>query len=206
MPSQIVQDEDHEGVGGVSSFGYSGTIAHVVLSGNAALDVPAASVQCFAAAPLKYRRRAFLWRDPPHPFAQRRLPCASAACVFRSPADGLLRALVADHAVQGRVIFPGAGYLEMARAATSGSTLNSVFFLQPLVVEVDGLQIECVITDDGVFQVRSGEGDGAWEEATVHCSGALTASVSWHHSDHAPARACVCGRAATAARNSRCRR
>ncbi|MGA1104825.1 MAG: hypothetical protein ACO3T7_14470, partial [Pseudomonadales bacterium] len=34
--------------------------------------------------------------------------------LFRSPTIGALHALVADHVVQGRVIFPGAGYLEVA--------------------------------------------------------------------------------------------
>ena len=37
---------------------------------------------------------------------------------FYSPlSKGALLAVVADHLVQGRVIFPGAGYMEMARAA-----------------------------------------------------------------------------------------
>ena len=73
--------------------------------------------------------------------------------------------------MQGRAIFPGAGHLELARAAASRA-LHGVFFLQPLAVEAAGLRVECVVGDDGRFDVRSGA-DGAVGHATVHCSGAL---------------------------------
>ena len=42
-------------------------------------------------------------------------------------------ALVADHVARGRIVFPGAGYLELGPAATRGSRLEGVFFLQPLL-------------------------------------------------------------------------
>ena len=68
---------------------------------------------------LQYRRRAIPWYVAPHPFVQRQLVASDGAHTFRSPAAGPLHALVADHVVQGRVIFPGAAYLELARAAAS---------------------------------------------------------------------------------------
>ena len=53
-----------------------------------------------------------------HPLLQLRLPSlAPAAALFRAPVVGPLRALVAEHIVRGRVVFPGAAYLEMARAS-----------------------------------------------------------------------------------------
>jgi len=89
-----------------------------------------------------------------------------------------LHTLVADHVVQGRIIFPGAGYFEMARAAAAssaaGSGLRGVFFLQPLAVEAADV-IECALAEDR-FKVRSGDaaGDTALpDEAAVHCSGSL---------------------------------
>ena len=93
--------------------------------------------------------------------------------VFRLPAAGALYTLVAHHVVQGRVIFPGAGYLEMARAAASAwSVLSDVFFVSPLATEVAGLQVECAVSSDGRFEVRSSEGNSALAQAAVHCSAA----------------------------------
>jgi hypothetical protein len=135
---------------------------------------------------LLYRRHTFLWRDAPHTFAQLSLAASDGSAIFRSPAAGPLCALVADHVVKGRVIFPGAGYLEMARAATA-TTLHGVFFLQPLAVEATGLLVECTVAD-GRFKVRSGEPD-AIEASTVHCSGAIASANAWQRIDHASQRA-----------------
>ena len=60
---------------------------------------------------------------------QRRLPSSDGATLFRSPAAGALHALVADHIVQGRVLFPGAGYLEMARAAVASGGGGALLLL-----------------------------------------------------------------------------
>jgi hypothetical protein len=97
---------------------------------------------------------------------------------------GALHHLVADHVVQARIIFPGAGYLELARAAqcgitstTVGPTLSSVFFLQALAVEVAGLHVECAISE-GRFEVRSGEeSSGVPLDTTAHCTGVVTAAA-----------------------------
>ena len=179
----------HGRSGGVSSFGYSGTIAHAVLR-------HAAATPMLDAAPsaLVYRRRAFLWHGLPHPFAQCRLPTSSdGAVAIRSPAAGALHALVAHHVIQGRVIFPGVGYLEMARAAAT-TPLHGVFFLQPLAVETPGLLIECAL-DDGGFEVRSSE-DQSFEAATVHCIGALASDEKCRQADNALARSSSCTHAA----------
>ena len=171
--------------GGVSSFGYSGTIAYALLQG------AAKSADVSVAAPLMppsvcvFGRRAFPWREASHPFAQRRLPSADGASTFSSPAAGALHALVANHVVQGRVLFPAAGYLELGRAATAGDALCDIFFVQPLVLDGAGLLIECVVRD-GRFEVRSGEASGdAAEGAVVHCSGGLRAAAVWERVDHA---------------------
>ena len=50
-----------------------------------------------------------MWRETPHPLIQRRATDADGneKDSFRSPAKGALLAVVADHIVQGRVLFPG---------------------------------------------------------------------------------------------------
>jgi 3-oxoacyl-(acyl-carrier-protein) synthase/NAD(P)-dependent dehydrogenase (short-subunit alcohol dehydrogenase family) len=67
MPTQVTEKMSHENhVGGVSSFGYAGTIAHAVLAragGASALLAFGVRDARNAASPLAYRRRAFSWRD-----------------------------------------------------------------------------------------------------------------------------------------------
>jgi len=169
------------GSGGVSSFGYSGTIAHAVLR-QTTMEVDARAPP----PPLAYSRHAFLWCVHPHPFAQHRLPASNGTVVFRSPATGALHSQVADHIVQASVVFPGAGYLEMARAA-GGAGLQGVFFLQPLAVEAAVLLVDCAVFN-GRFEVRSGVSDDASADAAVHCSGELAAADDWQGVDHASAR------------------
>jgi 3-oxoacyl-(acyl-carrier-protein) synthase len=184
LPTQSVGIPKQEAAG-VSSFGYSGTIAHTV---------PCHSGQTITHTPrLRSRSRsrsnrcAFPWRDPPHPFIQRCAPSSEGTVVFRSPAAGALHTIVINHVVQGRVIFPGVGYLEMAHSAATGSALSGVFFLKPLAVEAAGLLVECVM-GEGRFEVRSGEGGEAPVDAPVHCSGALATSNGCSHVNHASIR------------------
>ena len=102
-----------------------------------------------------------------HPLLQRRLPQGhSTLALFRSLADDALHKLVADHIVGGRVVFPGAAYLETARAAcnataatSSAAALGGVFFLQPLALGEEGCPawVECELRSEGSFEVRSGE-------------------------------------------------
>ena len=178
LPTQTsARAPDAQCGGGLSSFGYSGTIAHVVVRhvGRATDHVARLCL---------YKRCAFSWRKSLHPMVQC-FPSSvgGATTAFHSTAAGIMR-VVQDHVILGRVVFPAAGYLEMARAAapTDSTTLRGVFFVQPLALESVGLLIECAVAE-GRFEVRSSSGDNAPKDATAHCSGAFGASDGWAQAD-----------------------
>jgi acyl transferase domain-containing protein len=175
---------------GVSSFGYAGTIAHTVLQ-----RMHLAARHNSVLPHLSYQRRAFAWRAASHPFVQFHLPSTDSSIVFRSIIAGALHSIVAQHIVRGSVIFPGAGYLEVARAAAmSDAALGSVFFLQPLAIESNALIVECAV-HDGRFEVRSG-GDDDMTDAALHCSGDVGALVDWKRVNHLLVRARSCAHGA----------
>ena len=177
-------------VRGVSAFGYSGTITHAVLtleSCGCRREARSAYHIVDSANALAYRRCALCWCNPPHPFIQRRLPSSDCAVVFRSAATKGFHSLIADHIVQHRSVFPGAGYLEMARAATAASSLVGVFFLQVMAVEQSALLVDWVLFN-GRFEVHSRRTGHEGAVPTVHCSGAVSAREALQPVDHA--RAC----------------
>lgn len=188
FPAQLELSQAVEGarVGGVSSFGLSGTIAHAVLASSGAEQ--RGERNSLARPPPAYLRRAFAWRSVAHPFAQRLLLSSDGDSVLRSPALGAFVRLVAHHQMNGQVVFPAAGYLEMvngSRAAVASpaksraeALLKSVVFMQPLFLgEGDG-HIDCILRSDGTFLVQAAhaaahaEPDGMDPHAmTTHCSG-----------------------------------
>ena len=171
-------------IGGVGSFGYSGTIVHAVLQ-----------VACLSPAeraPVRAsRRQVFRWCSVSHPFLQSLAPSTSSGLVFSTPLTGALRPLVVDHVVQGRVVFPGAGYLEVGRAlhaSDAGSLapvmMHGVFFLQPLAMEAADTRLECSLVGEQ-FEVRS---SAAGDAADVHCSSSVRPGKAIGHASHAHAR------------------
>ena len=172
LPTQMAYGA-HLGLsaGGVSSFGYSGTIAHALLQYE-----PSTSSTRSQLIPLHYRRQSLSWVKVPHLFAMLRQPSADCnTSIYHTYNQGILHVLIAHHVVQGRVLFPATGYLEMARAAMQlKAALSNVFFLHPFTVG-GGLLIQCTVKNDR-FEVRSCENDQL-REGAVHCSGAFTAFI-----------------------------
>ena len=173
--------------GGVSSFGYSGTIAHALLE--TSVRRSSRSPLLSSCGGLLYRQHCYLWRASCHPLMQCLSEREGSRSVFRSPAAGALLALVADHVVQGRVVFPGAAYLEMARAscrsateagalASLGASLERVFFLQPLLIGggEGSLWLDCEVDVDAERFEISSEQEASGR--TAHCAGASSASTT----------------------------
>ena len=192
LPEQALRSEEHAPCG-VSSFGCSSTIAHAALQ--LLSDAPLCSQ---ATAPrssaVSYQRRLFAWSKPIHPLLQRDLSSTTDFAAFRSPIAGTIHALVADHVVQGRVVFSGAANLETARAgccacvgaSTEGAQLRGVFFLQPLVLELTAATAAVLLdcsrqAGSGAFEVCSGVVEGAQLQGVVtHCTGEVqTPAVTW---------------------------
>ena len=191
----------------MSSFGYSGTITHALLMASDSDTTQLGRLPSSSRAPkLFYRADSFAWVEMRHPFVQLQLPSSGDVYVFRSPAAGALFAHVADHIVAGRVIFPAAGYLEVARAAhcaalskpTSSAALQGVFFLLPLeMMDVPALYVETEVSE-GRFKVRSHELGLDVEDENVHSVGAVRGDTphEWHRVDHIQLRSGSCARAA----------
>ena len=175
--------------GGVSSFGYSGTIAHAaVRTPVPALNVPAIEQHGALGPLLPLRRRTFRWVEVVHPLLQRLITPEheliakhTAAAVYRTPIAGAFLALVGEHRLHGKVVCPAAAYLEMARAAGSSACratcsaagalegasgagtlvgMKSVVFLQPLFPASSDAE-DGVVPASAVLHVSIGVSAGA---------------------------------------------
>lgn len=155
---------------GVSSFAFQGTNAHILLlpsapaaspsHGNPSSAAPYSSAsfnpnQHDAASALWDRRFLFVL-PPSHALLRRALPTptVSSAAVFEVALAHPAAAFLWQHVVNGRAIFPGAGYLELAAAAVEillspaaaasptpgmGTALVNVAILAPLLLPAAAL-------------------------------------------------------------------
>ena len=131
MPVEVTSRTTASSGSRLSSFGFSGTIAH------AAFEARKTIVSESNDAKSLYRNRRFIthssttrldWLlEAPGP-QQSRL---DEAVVFSGALSPSAEALFSHHVVGGAIILPGVGYVEMAFAASSGRALTAVAFLRP---------------------------------------------------------------------------
>ncbi|GAA1160419.1 hypothetical protein GCM10009654_15860 [Streptomyces hebeiensis] len=112
-----------------------------------------------------------------HPLLGRRL--ATAEPVWEAELDLSAAPYLADHRIQGRALFPAAGYLEMAaqaaRALTGGTetALGDIELRKALFLPDDASRtVQLALSlEDAAFTVATGGGESA--ERTVHATGVV---------------------------------
>ena len=176
--------------GGVSSFAFSGTIAHAVLAAYA-------HKRAIPSAEMKYKPRAYEWCPTVHPLLVRPSPMEDA--VFCAPAINFYRILTHDHVVNGTdAIVPGITYMEMVQAARCAelsssvqTTLRGVMFVQGLMVQEETTayqaQVHCIVSDTS-FKVQSVWAD---DEVQTHALGSVVVADAHAAVNVASTRVCT---------------
>ncbi|KAL7554746.1 hypothetical protein ACHAWF_018278 [Thalassiosira exigua] len=132
-------------VAGVSSFGYSGTIAHAVVQ-QASTDMRRSVAECDGASLLNKafpNRKKYPWPEtPPHPLLQQSAP-SSKSVEYQTIFHSKILDLYSNHVIDGQVIFPAAGYVEMGLAAgfvmgfEGGVELRDIKFVRPFDLTIE---------------------------------------------------------------------
>ena len=144
MPVEVVPRTIASSGSRLSSFGFSGTIAHGAFEARKPVTSP-------TDAKSLYRNRRFIapsdttrlnWLlEAPVP----QQPRLDEAAVFSGALSSAAEALFSHHVVGGTIILPGVGYVEMAFAASSGRVLTAVAFLRPCVLSGPDGGKKCVL-------------------------------------------------------------
>ena len=165
MPVDVVPRTTTVSGSRLSSFGFSGTIAHGAFEARK----PAAFTGTADSKSL-YRNRRFVTPSATTrinwllevPGAQQ--PPLDEAVVFSGALSPSAEALFSHHVVAGAIILPGVGYIEMSFAASSGRALTGVAFLRPCVLPKPRRGEKCVLRCTqraGALEIASVRGTGS---------------------------------------------
>ena len=145
MPVEVMSRTTASNGSRLSSFGFSGTIAH------GAFEARKTIVSTSNVAKSLYRNRQFVapsatvrldWLiEAPGPQPSR----LDEAVVFSGALSPSALLLFSHHVVGGTIILPGVGYVEMAFAASSCRALAAVAFLRPCSLSGPGRGKKCTL-------------------------------------------------------------
>ena len=149
----------------LSSFGFSGTIAH----GAFAPKSSAVSLSTGLSKSLYRGRRSSAPSDLKWRLTLRaETPRQSIDSHLKEISTGVLspsaEALFSEHVVNGRILLPGVGYLEMTFVANLGrhSAFTGIAFMRPCWLPQPGTNERCVLRctrqGDGAFEIASWRG------------------------------------------------
>ena len=183
MPVDVVSRTTASSGSRLSSFGFSGTIAHGAFEARKPVTSPTDSR-------LLYRNRRSVatsdttrldWLlEAPGP----QQPRPDEAVVFSGALSPSAEALFSHHVVGGAIILPGVGYVEMAFAASSGRALAAVAFLRPCVLPKPGRGEKCVLRCTrraGALDIASARGTGSSSFAS--CFAGFLANIESGHAE-----------------------
>ncbi|CAE6941649.1 eryA [Symbiodinium sp. CCMP2592] len=143
------------GVGGVSSFGFGGTLAHALLSfGATAAAQP---------APPAFRKALFRWSAHRHPFLETLRHVSTSVCYRVRVTEPRILALLNDHVIFGEIVVPAAAFLEFfvaglaAQREGASVALGGLGFFAPMVLAPDSEEVamELSIDGDGSLEISS---------------------------------------------------
>lgn len=165
--------------GGVSSFGFSGTIAHVILRVTRKAHTRSAQQQ-------EFKRRSFVWRRMHHAFAQD-VQFSSAETICRGRERDWMP-VVQDHLISSSVVAPAASHFELVHATLSMSSraarlralITDAYLLAPLSLGLDENRcIDCVIDmNKASFKIMSGDVSAGYQSWTLHSVGGANQAAS----------------------------
>ena len=183
MPVEVTSRTIASSGSRLSSFGFSGTIAHGAFEARKTV----VSMMSNDSKSL-YRNRRFVlssdttrlgWMiEAPGP-QQSRL---DEAVVFSGALSSAAEAFFSHHVVGGTIILPGVGYVEMAFAANTSRALTGVAFLRPCVLSGPGRGEKCVLRCTrraGALEIASARGTKSSSFAS--CFAGTLANIEGSH-------------------------